>query len=294
MSTISDALPLRRDEHAVAVLVARRRQVHADRRAEPALVLPEELGLVFEAVAVGVAEQPDVAVVAQRDERAVGPVLDVVDVRSGRAAAADGEARHEHLHRRRVGHGDERSRRRRRRPAAGSASGRRAWRRGTRGPSSPRRRSATRSKTSTSAMSHAREPADLLRAGAVGVVAGPDRDLGEAQRGGRPRPLAGRRAVHDQPDRLLRRRGLRAGRACRTSPPGFIRFRHPPKPAALDVQLGEPRRAVRPHVDGEAGLVVAAVGGVEREEAAEAAGVASAGRRRGTTVNAFSSPLPAR
>src|SRR5205823_980404 len=44
---------------------------------------------------------------------------------------------------------------------------------------------------------------------------------------------------------------------------------------ALDVQLREPRGAARPHVDGQARLVIPAVRGVEREKAAEVAGVSS-------------------
>ena len=90
------------DEHAVAALVAGRREVHADRRPQAACVVPEQVGLVFEAVAVRVAEQPDFAVVAEGDERAIRAILHVVDIREIERQLANGEARHEHLHGRRI------------------------------------------------------------------------------------------------------------------------------------------------------------------------------------------------
>ena len=74
-------LSLGGDEHAIAQAIPRRRQCHADRGDEASLVLPEELDFFFYAVAVCVGQQVDVAVVRQRDELAVGAILDVVDVR---------------------------------------------------------------------------------------------------------------------------------------------------------------------------------------------------------------------
>ena len=77
------------DEHAVAALVAGRRQIHADRRPQAAGVVPEQVGFIFEPVAVRVAKQPDFAVVAEGDERAILAVLDVVDVREVERQLAD-------------------------------------------------------------------------------------------------------------------------------------------------------------------------------------------------------------
>ena len=59
------------DEHAGAMLVAGRREVHADRRANLALVLPEQRRLVFEPVAVAIREKINIAVVCQCNELAV-------------------------------------------------------------------------------------------------------------------------------------------------------------------------------------------------------------------------------
>ena len=89
------------DEHAAAALVSRRRERHADRSAELPFVLPEDLSVILDAVAVGVAQQVDVAVVGERHQRAILAVENVVDVRQLHRQFAHGESRHEHLHRRR-------------------------------------------------------------------------------------------------------------------------------------------------------------------------------------------------
>ena len=60
-------------------------------RDEASLVLPEAIDFLLEAVAVGIGEQVDVAVVGQGDELAVGAVLDVVDVRQSRRATPAAE-----------------------------------------------------------------------------------------------------------------------------------------------------------------------------------------------------------
>ena len=96
----------RGDEHAVATCVAERRQRRANRRAQ-GLLFPERLDLVLQAVAVGVAEQPDASVVTDRDEFAVGATTDVVDVVQLHRQFARAEPWKMHLHRRRVGHGHE-------------------------------------------------------------------------------------------------------------------------------------------------------------------------------------------
>ena len=127
---------------------------------------------------------PDVAVVAERDERAVGPVLHVVDVREVERQFADGEARHEHLHRRRV---LRRARAVRRRPAP--SGGRFCFSVGVLGIEVGadllrlvvRQRAVEEQHLGDVAAGRA---ADFLLAGAVGVVPRADGDLGQRQRRG--------------------------------------------------------------------------------------------------------------
>jgi hypothetical protein len=78
--------------------VTGRREVHADRPPLAGRVVPEELRVVFQAVAVGVPQQVELAVIRHRDERAVRPVFDVVDVRQLDRQFANGEAGKKHLH----------------------------------------------------------------------------------------------------------------------------------------------------------------------------------------------------
>jgi hypothetical protein len=89
------------DEHAPAALVSRRRERHPDRRAQLPLVLPVNLRVILDAVAIGVAQQVDVAVVSERHERPIFAVENVVDVRQLYRQFAHAEPWHEHLHRRR-------------------------------------------------------------------------------------------------------------------------------------------------------------------------------------------------
>ena len=101
-------LALGGDEHAFAQGVTGGRQCHADRGDEAPLVLPEALDPVLQAVAVGVGEQVDISAIGQGDELAVAAVLDVVDIRQVDRQLSRREARHEHLHGRRVRDGDQR------------------------------------------------------------------------------------------------------------------------------------------------------------------------------------------
>ena len=122
-------------------------------------------------------------------------------------------------------------------------------------------------------MSPRPKPADLLRAGAVGVVAAADGDLVQADRPGRSaaarRPACRRRSARTALRVAVDLEGVQlAERAAG-------REQVPPaaEPAALDVQRRELRRAVRAQVDGQPALVVAPAGRVERQEPAEPAGV---------------------
>src|SRR5690606_15255609 len=62
-----DALALGGDDQSLAVLVVGRRERHSDRRTDAAVVLPKTIGFVFDSVAVGIAQQVHVAVVAQSE-----------------------------------------------------------------------------------------------------------------------------------------------------------------------------------------------------------------------------------
>ena len=69
------------DEQAIAVLVPRRGEVHADRCPQAALVFEEEIRSIFQAVGIGVGQELDSPVVANRQELAIGSIEHVVDVR---------------------------------------------------------------------------------------------------------------------------------------------------------------------------------------------------------------------
>ena len=109
VSTISEHLALGGDEHAFAARVARRRQRHADRGDEAALVLPEALDRVLHAVAVACrrASRCRRRRPARRACRRPRYLTLLMFVRST-GNSLDREARHEHLHGRRVRDGDQR------------------------------------------------------------------------------------------------------------------------------------------------------------------------------------------
>jgi hypothetical protein len=108
VSTMRAHFPLAATKRPPAVLVAGRRQGHADRRAQPALVVPEERCLIFEAVTVGIGQHVDIAVVGERDELAILAIAEVVDVGVVERQFADAETGEEHLDRRRIDNGYER------------------------------------------------------------------------------------------------------------------------------------------------------------------------------------------
>ena len=177
-------LSLRGDEHADAVGIARRGEEEADRAAEAAGVVVVPGGRVFEAVAVGVAEEVDVAAIAERDERAVWAEADVVDVGKRYRNLADGEARHEHLDRRRVGDEFER-----RALCLGTIQGR-GESRGERCVLGFEGRTDTRCLVDSECPVEEEDlcdvpfqaAANLLAPGAIGVVAGAEGELVEGQR----------------------------------------------------------------------------------------------------------------
>jgi hypothetical protein len=94
---VAVGIPQERDLAAAGDVEALGRPAHPERHGQRLLV-PPGFSLVFQAVAVRVAQLPDPAVIAERSERAVGGEAEVVLVAQMDGKLLHGEAGHEHRH----------------------------------------------------------------------------------------------------------------------------------------------------------------------------------------------------
>ena len=90
------------DKYALPAGVTRRGERHTNRRTQR-VVGPEQIGMIFQAITVSVAEEINLAFIAQRHEFAVRTVLHIIYVFQRERQLARSKTAHEHLHRWRIG-----------------------------------------------------------------------------------------------------------------------------------------------------------------------------------------------